>query len=40
MFETLNRLYNEGKIASKDLTTAKNRGWITVAQVTEIKTKG
>lgn len=36
MFETLQRLYNEGKLTIENLTTAVNRAWITEEQKQEI----
>lgn len=36
MFETLQRLYNEGKLTIENLTTAVNRLWITEEQKQEI----
>ena len=36
MFETLKRLYNEGKLTSDDLQNAISFGWITQEQFEEI----
>ena len=36
MFETLKRLYLEGKIDIAKLTNAVNKGWITTEQKEEI----
>lgn len=36
MFETLKRLYNEGRLSDEGLANAVVKGWITQEQYTEI----
>jgi len=40
MFETLKRLYDEGKISDTQLDVAVNKGWIAQEQAEEIKAVG
>ena len=37
MFETLKRLYDNGKLTDLQLLNAINKGWITQAQADEIR---